>query len=154
MESSFFLADPMEALVYEGPGKITLADKPKPELQAPSDAMMRVTLTTICGTDLHIIKGDVPSCEPGQLITHRFKLDDILTAYDTFRNAAKTQAPTLLSPQQLSELLWAADSINRPEAGGHTAPSAHGLNEIDLYVALPEGVYQYEPVVGWPAATR
>jgi len=50
------LVIPMKALVYEGPGKITLADKPKPELQAPGDAVVRVTLTTICGTDLHIIK--------------------------------------------------------------------------------------------------
>ncbi|WP_423815607.1 hypothetical protein [Ralstonia solanacearum species complex bacterium KE056] len=53
----------MKALIYEGPGKILLADKPKPELQAPSDAVVRVTLTTICGTDLHIIKGDVPTCD-------------------------------------------------------------------------------------------
>ncbi len=47
----------MKALVYEGPGKITLADKPKPVPQAPGDAVVRVTLTTICGTDLHSIKG-------------------------------------------------------------------------------------------------
>ena len=39
----------------------------------------------------------------------------------------------------------AASGINRPEIGGRTAPSAHGLNEIDIYVALPEGVYEYEP---------
>ena len=70
MESSSSLVIPMKALVYEGPGKITLADKPKPELQAPSDAVVRVTLTTICGTDLHIIKGDVPTCEPGRTLGH------------------------------------------------------------------------------------
>ncbi|CAH0444099.1 zinc-dependent alcohol dehydrogenase family protein [Ralstonia pseudosolanacearum] len=60
----------MKALIYEGPGKILLADKPKPELQAPSDAVVRVTLTTICGTDLHIIKGDVPTCDPGRTLGH------------------------------------------------------------------------------------
>ena len=62
------------------------------------------------------------------------------------RQSVREFAPTPLSLQQLSELLWAANGINRPETGGRTAPSAHGLNEIDLYVALPEGVYQYEPV--------
>lgn len=70
MESSSSLVIPMKALVYEGPGKITLADKPKPALQAPGDAVVRVTLTTICGTDLHIIKGDVPTCEPGRTLGH------------------------------------------------------------------------------------
>ena len=61
------------------------------------------------------------------------------------RQSVRAFAPTPLSLQLLSELLWAADGINRPETGGRTAPSAHGLNEIDVYVALPEGVYQYEP---------
>ena len=61
------------------------------------------------------------------------------------RKSVRAFAQTPLSLQQLSELLWAADGINRPETGGHTAPSAHGLNEVDIYVALPEGVYRYEP---------
>lgn len=69
-----------------------------------------------------------------------------LTAALTRRKSVREFAPTPLSLQQLSELLWAANGINRPETGGRTAPSAHGLNEIDIYVALPEGVYQYEPV--------
>jgi len=68
-----------------------------------------------------------------------------LTAALTRRKSVREFAPTPLSLQQLSELLWAANGINRPETGGRTAPSAHGLNEI-IYVALPEGVYQYEPV--------
>lgn len=51
MKSSVSWVISMKALVYDGPGAISLADKPKPELQAPSDAVVRVTLTTICGTD-------------------------------------------------------------------------------------------------------
>ena len=69
-----------------------------------------------------------------------------LTAALTRRKSVREFAPTPLSLQQLSELLWAANGINRPETGGRTAPSAHGLNEIDIYVARPEGVSQYEPV--------
>lgn len=48
-----------------------------------------------------------------------------------------------LSPQVLSNLLWAAFGINRPESGKHTAPSAMDLQEIVIYVALPEGLYIY-----------
>jgi alcohol dehydrogenase len=60
----------MQALVYNGPGKKTLETREKPALRAPSDAIVRVTRTTICGTDLHILKGDVPTCEPGTVLGH------------------------------------------------------------------------------------
>jgi alcohol dehydrogenase len=60
----------MQALVYQGPGKKSLEDRPKPEIMAPTDAIVRITKTTICGTDLHILKGDVPSCEPGRILGH------------------------------------------------------------------------------------
>ncbi len=49
-----------------------------------------------------------------------------------------------LSMQDLSNLLWAGFGINRPEKGGRTAPSAMNRQEIDLYVALPEGMYRYD----------
>jgi len=51
-----------------------------------------------------------------------------------------------LTRTQLSELLWAADGVNRSDSGGRTAPSPHALNEIDVYVALPTGVYRYDPL--------
>ncbi|MCL2656061.1 MAG: zinc-dependent alcohol dehydrogenase family protein [Betaproteobacteria bacterium] len=60
----------MKALVYHGPGKKTLDDRPKPEIRDPGDAIVRVTKTTICGTDLHILKGDVPTCTPGRILGH------------------------------------------------------------------------------------
>ena len=60
----------MKAFVYNGPGKTALEDRPKPDITAPTDAIVRVTRTTICGTDLHIIKGDVPTCEPGRILGH------------------------------------------------------------------------------------
>src|ERR1700689_2808455 len=55
----------MKACVYGGPGKKTLEQRPKPEITAPTDAIVRIVKTTICGTDLHILKGDVPTCTPG-----------------------------------------------------------------------------------------
>ncbi|MDN4574163.1 alcohol dehydrogenase [Pandoraea cepalis] len=60
----------MKALVFHGPGQIALEDRPIPELIAPTDAIVRVSKTTICGTDLHILKGDVPTVEPGRILGH------------------------------------------------------------------------------------
>src|SRR5271170_713816 len=60
----------MKALVYQGPGKKALEDRPKPDIITPTDAIVKITKTTICGTDLHILKGDVPSCRPGRILGH------------------------------------------------------------------------------------
>jgi len=60
----------MKALVYHGPGNKSLDERPQPTLAAATDAIVRVTRTTICGTDLHILKGDVPTCEPGRVLGH------------------------------------------------------------------------------------
>jgi alcohol dehydrogenase len=60
----------MKALVYHGPGKKAFEEHPKPEISAPGDAIVRITKTTICGTDLHILKGDLPSCQPGRILGH------------------------------------------------------------------------------------
>jgi len=60
----------MKALVYQGPGKKAVLDHPEPVTTGPGDAIVRITKTTICGTDLHILKGDVPTCEPGRVLGH------------------------------------------------------------------------------------
>ena len=60
----------MKALVYGGPGHKALEERPKPDIKAPGDAIVRVLKTTICGTDLHILKGDVATCAPGRILGH------------------------------------------------------------------------------------
>jgi alcohol dehydrogenase len=60
----------MKALVYHGPGKKSWQDTPKPTLQKPTDAVVRLLRTTICGSDLHILKGDVPECRDGLILGH------------------------------------------------------------------------------------
>lgn len=60
----------MKALVYNGPGKKALEDRPMPRIGEPTDAIVRISKTTICGTDLHILKGDVESCAPGRILGH------------------------------------------------------------------------------------
>jgi alcohol dehydrogenase len=60
----------MKALVYQGSGSKSLLDMPKPGLRETTDAIVRITKTTICGTDLHILKGDVPSVSEGRILGH------------------------------------------------------------------------------------
>ena len=60
----------MKALVYHGPGHCALEAKPKPAIEMPTDAVVRITKTTICGTDLHILKGDVPTVTDGRILGH------------------------------------------------------------------------------------
>ncbi len=60
----------MKALVYHGPNNKAWEEVPKPTLQADTDAIVRVDATTICGTDLHILKGDVPAVTDGRILGH------------------------------------------------------------------------------------
>jgi alcohol dehydrogenase len=60
----------MKALVFHGPNNLALEDRPKPIIELPTDAIVRITTTTICGTDLHILKGDVPTIAAGRILGH------------------------------------------------------------------------------------
>src|ERR1700722_2016017 len=60
----------MKALVYHGPGKKTWEEKPMPVIKEPTDAVVKILKTTICGTDLHIMKGDLPEVADGRIIGH------------------------------------------------------------------------------------
>lgn len=60
----------MKALVYHGPGRRSWEDVPDPAIKHPDDAVVRVDCVTICGTDLHILNGDVPTVEPGRVLGH------------------------------------------------------------------------------------
>jgi alcohol dehydrogenase len=60
----------MQALVYQGPGKPSWESHAKPALRASQDTIVRITTLTICGTDLHILKGDVPTVTEGRILGH------------------------------------------------------------------------------------
>lgn len=60
----------MKALVFEGPGRTSWRDAPDPDVNDATDTIVRVDTVTICGTDLHIIKGDVPEVTPGTILGH------------------------------------------------------------------------------------
>ncbi len=60
----------MKALVFQGPGQKAWIDHDRPSIAKPTDAIVRITRTTICGTDLHILKGDVAEVTPGRILGH------------------------------------------------------------------------------------
>jgi alcohol dehydrogenase len=77
----------MKALVYLALNKKALETKPKPEITEPTDAIVKIAKTTICGTDLHILKGDVPSCQPGRILGHEGVgvIDEVGSAVTAFK---------------------------------------------------------------------
>ncbi len=60
----------MRALVYQGPNTKLWTDVPDPVIQQPTDVIVKMMATTICGTDLHILKGDLPEVEAGRILGH------------------------------------------------------------------------------------
>jgi threonine dehydrogenase-like Zn-dependent dehydrogenase len=60
----------VKALVYHGPGEKSWIDVPDPKIQNPTDIIVRIDTTTICGTYLHILKGDVPAATSGRILGH------------------------------------------------------------------------------------
>jgi alcohol dehydrogenase len=77
----------MKALVYRGPGVKALEEHAKPDIKSPGDAIVKIVKTTICGTDLHILKGDVATCAPGRILGHEGVgvVDSVGAAVSTFR---------------------------------------------------------------------
>ena len=63
-------APTMMAFVYNGPGQKGVEERPIPETHGHGDAVVKMVKTTICGTDLHILKGDVATCDPGRVLGH------------------------------------------------------------------------------------
>lgn len=60
----------MKALVYQGARQKAVEERPLPTIKNPTDALIKITKTTICGTDLHILNGDVASCKPVRVLGH------------------------------------------------------------------------------------
>jgi len=80
------MSDTMKALVYRGPEKIGLEDVPVPKIIEPDDAIVRVTTSTICGTDIHIWHGGMPEIEPPRVIGHEF-VGEVVEVGPAVRNA-------------------------------------------------------------------
>jgi alcohol dehydrogenase len=75
----------MQALVFHGPGDKRWESKPDPDVREPTDAIVRIDTTTICGTDLHILKGDVPTVTDGRTLGHE-AVGTVVATGDAVRN--------------------------------------------------------------------
>jgi alcohol dehydrogenase len=77
----------MKAIVYHGPGKRAWEEKPEPRIKEASDAVVKIARTTICGSDLHILKGDVPSVSDGRILGHEGVgiIEEVGSAVSSFR---------------------------------------------------------------------
>jgi alcohol dehydrogenase len=78
----------MRALVYHGPGHQAWEEVAKPQVIDDADAIVRVDAVTICGTDLHILKGDVPAVTPGRILGH-----EAVGTVETVGSGVKTLKP-------------------------------------------------------------
>ena len=99
----------MKALIYHGPGEKTWETKADPTIVDPSDAVVRIDSSTICGTDLHILKGDVPEVTPGTVLGHEAVGTIVETgaAVTTFAEGDRCSCPA-------SRHAGAADSARKP----------------------------------------
>jgi SagB-type dehydrogenase family enzyme len=88
----------------------------------------------LCAQELKPIQLPPPQTEIGKPLMQALKL----------RQTSRSFESKPLPLQELSNLLWAANGINRPESGKRTAPSAMNWQEVDVYVALPDALYLYE----------
>ncbi|KAL5341876.1 alcohol dehydrogenase [Aspergillus crustosus] len=145
----------MKAVIYTGKSKITVEDRPKPFIAEPTDAIVRVLHTTICGTDLHILQGHVPSCTPGRILGHEGVgvIDSLGTAVTNFTVGQKVLISCITScgtcyycrrkmPSQCESGGWIlGNSIDGTQAEyvriPHAPFSLHALPEsIDEKVAV------------------
>src|SRR3954451_8688659 len=87
----------MRALVYHGPGQKAWEEVAKPTLQADTDAIVRVDAVTICGTDLHILKGDVPAVTDGRILGHEAvgTVTEVGPAVTGFREGDRVLVPAI-----------------------------------------------------------
>ena len=89
----------MKALVFHGPGRRAWEERPRPRLLEDTDAIVRVSTTTICGTDLHILKGDVPTVAEGRILGHEAVgyVDEVGSAVRSLRRNDKVLVSCITS---------------------------------------------------------
>ena len=101
-----------------------------------SSLLLILWTATVAAPDLVPIVLPPPQTEGGKPLMQALRL----------RASSREFAPDPLPPQTLSNLLWAAWGINRPDSGKRTAPSARNWQEVDVYAVLEQGVYLYDAV--------
>lgn len=88
----------MRAVVFKGPHKVELEDRPKPKIQEDTDIIVKVTYTALCGSELHVFRGHQPS-PAGFIMGHEFTgiVDEVGSAVKDFRKGDQVVSPFTVS---------------------------------------------------------
>ena len=108
-----------------------------------SPRLLPFMLVALCALSAEFVFAD--DLKPIQLPPPQTEIGKPLMQALKQRQSSRSFDSKPLPPQELSNLLWAADGINRADSGKRTAPSAMNWQEVDVYVALPDALYLYEP---------
>ena len=94
----------MKAYTYIDKGRFELVDKPKPTIQEPTDAIVRVTISSICTSDLHIKHGSVPKAVPGITVGHEMVgiVEELGSEVQGFREGDRVTVNVELSAENVS----------------------------------------------------
>lgn len=89
----------MKAVVFRGVGDIRLENAPEPEIQKPNDAIVRLTASAICGTDLHMIRGTMPGMKPGTILGHEGVgiVEEVGSAVRNFKPGDRVVIPSTIA---------------------------------------------------------
>lgn len=88
----------MRAVVWQAPGEIEFAEVPDPRIEQPTDSVVRLTLSAICGTDLHMIRGTMPGMRPGTVLGHEGVgvVEEVGSSVRAFRPGDRVVIPSTL----------------------------------------------------------
>lgn len=132
----------MKAVVFHGIGDIRLEDVKEPKIKDPTDAVVRLTASAICGTDLHMIRGTLPGMKPGTILGHEGVrvAATALTAVPVITRSVTKRTPSGGKAEQLS-------SAGRVAAGS-TYTNVGPVSSSDVSVAKPFAVwYFFRPTI-------
>ena len=107
----------MKALTWHGKRDVRIDRVPDPAIQEPTDVVVRVDTTTICGTDLHILKGDVPTVTPGRILGH----EAVGTVVEVGDAVTHVQPGDRVLASCISALALAVGAFAKAEAAGSSA---------------------------------
>ncbi len=86
----------MKAVIYQGIGEVSLEDVPEPKIKEPTDAIVRITASAICGTDLHFLRGTFPGVKKGRILGHEAVgvVEEVGTSVRNFRKGDRVVVPS------------------------------------------------------------
>lgn len=113
----------MRAVVFHGVGDIRLEDVPEPSLKAPGDAIVRITRSAICGTDLHFVRGTFSGMKPGTVLGHEAVgiVEEVGPGVRNFEEGDRVVVPSTIA---------CGNSRGAPHAGGAAGLGAGGLPAV------------------------